>query len=151
MTLSVVRDKEPVGEICKMLHSHAFERFHPVLPRPEFGWRLSLRCMRNCGTERHDLIDARTGEKIGRRYIYAEGYRNTRSDPRPTSAEFRQAMYARLRHELIRDQAVAAEVMAAITDNGSTRRSHDDDHTQQRSSRAVRSRAARSATTSGVG
>lgn len=82
-------------------YNHAWDRFNPIdLDAPWYGWRLSLRCMR-CSTERHDNIAYGTGEVMGRRYIYAEGYQYAgEKDERPSKEEFREELFTKLRAQL---------------------------------------------------
>jgi hypothetical protein len=79
-------------------YSHAWDEFSPIdLEAPWYGWRLSLRCAR-CGAERHDNISYGTGEVMGRRYIYPDGYQY--SDGKPTKQIFREELFTRLRTQL---------------------------------------------------
>jgi hypothetical protein len=80
-------------------YNHAWDKFNPIdLEAPWYGWRLSLRCLR-CGTERHDNIAYGTGEVMGRRYIYAEGYQYQGEDT-PKKEQFREELFTKLRSEL---------------------------------------------------
>jgi hypothetical protein len=54
--------------------------------KPQWGLPLVLRCER-CGTERRDTIGA-TGQKVGRSYIYPEGYKYEKGT-RPNRDTFR--------------------------------------------------------------
>lgn len=58
---------------CRTL-GHAWERFVPDDKRkPQFGVRMSLRCMR-CTMERHDLVKRMDGSMLSRGYDPPEGY-----------------------------------------------------------------------------
>ena len=94
-------------------YSHAWDEFYPIdMEAPWYGWRLSLRCMR-CGTERHDNIAHGTGQMMGRRYMYPEGYQNKGED-RPTKEVFREELFERLRSQLEEHAAVGGKA----PDNG---------------------------------
>jgi hypothetical protein len=85
---------------CRV-YGHSWDEYYPDdLGRPEYGWRLSLRCTR-CTTERHDIIDS-IGRISQRRYIYVEDYQMGR-DETPSRDEMRLAMFARIRTRLARD------------------------------------------------
>lgn len=55
------------------LYGHKWTPFVPMMRRPSFGWRDSLRCDR-CTAERHDLIDS-LGNVGQREYRHPEGYK----------------------------------------------------------------------------
>ena len=89
-------------------YSHAWDRFNPIdMDAPWYGWRLSLRCLR-CGSERHDNIAYGTGEIMGRRYIYAEGYQYKGEDT-PKKEQFREALFEKLRADLKTSHGLGSE------------------------------------------
>lgn len=91
---------------CRTL-GHAMFRFQANdLDRPDFGWRLSVRCER-CSTQRHDIIDHRTGSIIGRRYIWPDGYLLEPGLGRTTRDEMRESLFERLRKELDEHNAIS--------------------------------------------
>lgn len=66
-------DRETIVR-CKTF-GHAWDEFHPINMRgPSFGWRISIRCTRGCGTERHDLIND-LGMLLQREYRYDPDYK----------------------------------------------------------------------------
>lgn len=54
------------------------------------GHPLTLRCER-CATERRDVFSKTTGELIGRRYVYPDGYHYS-AGSRPSRDDFRLAL-----------------------------------------------------------
>lgn len=66
------------------------------LQKPDYGWRLTLRCER-CTCERHDIIDPVSGDLIpnGRRYFHPDGYE---LDEKFSRSEFRQEWARRNRY-----------------------------------------------------
>lgn len=68
------RDIQDAAVLCRGL-GHAWDEYSNVtsyFTGP--GWHFTVRCIR-CATERHDLIDTRTGELDRRKYKYPDGYK----------------------------------------------------------------------------
>jgi hypothetical protein len=77
---------------------HAWEEVVAIdLPKPEFGWRFSVRCMR-CTTHRHMIIDPRLGDAVSKRYDYPEGYK---LDEKATRSEIRMEWGRRRDYDFI--------------------------------------------------
>jgi hypothetical protein len=72
------------------------------------GVPCTYRCER-CGTERREQIGPNTGELIGRRYAYPEGYHYTR-DETPTKDDFRRMFV----EQMIRRQRGRRKKVAAV-------------------------------------
>jgi len=79
--------------MCRTL-GHAWDQV-PADSAPRTGgdpfW---CRCVR-CGTERHDAVSYSTGELIGRRYVYADGYLHAFDDDfeiTPTRQDYRRML-----------------------------------------------------------
>ena len=67
---------------------HAWEEYDASdRPTRPFRWRMTLRCIR-CYTTRADYLDAE-GIVVGRKYQYADGYRDARGSDKPTRNEMR--------------------------------------------------------------
>jgi hypothetical protein len=88
--------------MCRTL-GHAWDPI-PADRMPPLGDAFWLRCVR-CSTERHDAVWWGTGELIGRRYVYPDGYRNAFDemfDVAPTRQDYRRLLFAehlqRVRH-----------------------------------------------------
>jgi hypothetical protein len=58
---------------CRTL-GHSWDDFIPMMKAPEFGERLSFRCVR-CTTERHDICSWVDGSLIQREYRYPDEYK----------------------------------------------------------------------------
>ena len=85
------RDKAMIE--CRTF-GHAWDRYYPIgMQRPQFGWRESLRCLRGCGTTRHDIIDTQ-GNVAARAYEYDADYKYPK-DEMPTRSEFRLQLHKR--------------------------------------------------------
>lgn len=78
---------------------HAWEEIvADDLPKPEFGWRFSVQCVR-CHTHRHQIIDDRTGDSVNRSYDYPEGYQ---LDEKVTRSEWRMELVQRRNYDFVR-------------------------------------------------
>lgn len=59
----------------------------------DMGVPLTLICER-CTDQRWDVVDPRTGELVGRRYVKPDGYTGYSYGERPSRSEFRRALLA---------------------------------------------------------
>ena len=77
---------------CKTI-GHAWDEFTPHMKRAQFGYRLSLLCVR-CTAERHDIVSIIDGRLLQREYRYPEGYKLAMKYSRD---EFRKVLIQRIR------------------------------------------------------
>src|SRR3954469_23361855 len=82
---------------CRTL-GHAWFDIPASKPGALGGDPMWLRCER-CGAERHDSISFSTGDLLGRRYQYQDGYQgafNDQFEAAPTRADFRRMLLGEL-------------------------------------------------------
>lgn len=79
--------------VCRTL-GHAWDPIAAEAPAP-YGEPFWLRCVR-CTTVRMDFCSYATGEVIGRRYAYPDGYAHVREfdEAAPTRQDYRRMLFA---------------------------------------------------------
>ena len=94
--------------VCRTL-GHAWDEIPAEAPAP-YGEPWWLRCVR-CTTVRMDYVTRSTGELLGRRYAYPDGYRHAFDDQfseTPTRQDYRQLLFAQHLANVRRLRAIKA-------------------------------------------